>query len=127
MPDGSIQISAMQWSNLTDIADVPKISEEDKEVLAAIRSVLVEHNALGRFGIHLLHKHFEVKEDEILVEYTNVDERTHHIQVEKRTSAAEPDKRIETMWSFTADGATQVCDQQCVYNSGHQNRHYPRP
>jgi len=122
-----VQIAPIQWASLPDIADVPRISDADHECLDAIRDVLIRHNAVGRFGVHLVHKHFDVAPDEVLVEYTDVDERTLHCQVEKRVDDhGESKNRIETMWSFVGDGATRVCDQQCVYNNGHANRHYRR-
>lgn len=127
MPQTAIQMSPMQWSSLPDISDVPALTGSDHETLDAIREVLVRHNAIGRFGVHLMHKHFEVAEDEVLVEYTDVDARTLSCKVEKRTSDAhEPKNRIETMWSFSGEGATRLCDQQCVFNSGHSSRHYSR-
>jgi hypothetical protein len=120
----------MQWASLPDIADVPKLADADHECLDAIRDVLVRHNAIGRFGIHLVHKHFDVAPDEVLVEYADVQARTLSCQVEKRVAEvanpADPASRIETMWSFVGEGATRVCDQQCVYNNGHANRHYSR-
>jgi len=82
---------------------------------------------LGRFGVHLLHKHFDVADDEVLVEYTDVIARTQECRVEKRVSdRVEPSARIETMWSFSGPGALRVCDQQCVNNYGHAPRHYQR-
>ena len=123
----AIKMAPMQWATLPDIADVEGITESDCECIDAIRDVLVQYNAVGRFGIHLVHKHFDVAPDEVLVEYTDIDARTLHCKVEKRMAALASDsKRIETMWSFVGDGATRLCDQQCVYNNGHANRHYRR-
>lgn len=123
----SIQIAPMQWAMLPDIADVPALGEADHTCLDEIRSVLLKHNAIGRFGVHLVHKHFNVAPDEVLVEYTDVDARTLHCQVEKRgLGPLASHQRIETMWSFVGEGASRVCDQQCVYNQGHANRHYRR-
>jgi hypothetical protein len=127
MQTAAIQLATMQWASLPDIADVPKLVDADHECLDAIRDVLLRHNAIGRFGVHLVHKHFEVAPDEVLVEYTDVEARTLNCQVEKRVAKAAFDSnRIETMWSFVGDSATRVCDQQCVYNSGHASRHYQR-
>jgi len=122
-----IQLSPMQWSVLPDITDVPPMSLGDHSVLDAVREVLIQHGALGRFGVHLLHKHFDVADDEVLVEYTDVIARTQECRVEKRVSdRVEPSARIETMWSFSGPGALRVCDQQCVNNYGHAPRHYQR-
>ncbi len=127
MQKSVIQVAPTQWSSLPDIADVPRIDDMDYECLDEIRDVLVRHNAIGRFGVHLVHKHFNVAPDEVLVEYTDIEARTLNCRVEKRMNGdIEPKNRIETMWSFVGDGATRVCDQQCVYNHSHQNRHYKK-
>ena len=123
----TIHLFPMQWSALPDIATVPRLCADDHTVLDAIRDVLVRTGALGRFGVHLLHKHFDVADDEVLVEYTDVEARTQQCRVEKRVSdRGEPHERVETMWSFAGPGAMRVCDQQCVSNWGHNSRHYQR-
>lgn len=123
----TLHLSPMQWATLPDIAHVPRLMADDHAVLDAIRGVLLRHGALGRFGVHLLHKHFDLADDEILVEYTDVEARTQQCRVEKRVSdRAEPHERIETMWSFAGPGALRICDQQCVYNYGHAPKHYQR-
>lgn len=123
----NIQIAPMQWAALPDIADVSRLEETDHACLDEVRTVLLKHKAIGRFGVHLVHKHFDLAPDEVLVEYTDSDARTLQCRVEKRQDDAEiAHDRIETMWSFVGEGATRVCDQQCVYNNGHANRHYRR-
>jgi hypothetical protein len=123
----TFQIAPMQWAALPDIADVPRLDESDHACLDEIRTVLLKHHAIGRFGVHLVHKHFDVAPDEVLVEYTDIDARALHCHVEKRQyNVDSAHNRIETMWSFVGEGAARVCDQQCVYNQGHANRHYRR-
>ena len=39
-------------------------SEKDAVCFKDIREVLIKHNALDRFGMCLIHKHFEMSEDE---------------------------------------------------------------
>lgn len=127
MHSAPVQMACIQWASLPDIAAVPTIGDDDYACLADLRDVLVRHKSLHRFGVHLLHKHFEVADDEVMVEYTDTDARTLQCQVEKRAYVGvDPSNRIETMWSFAGEGATRVCDQQCVYNNGHANRHYRR-
>lgn len=128
MRNETIQMAPMQWASLPDIADVAPLSEQDHACLDAIRDVLIRHQAIGRFGVHLVHKHFDVDADEVLVEYTDINSRELHCKVEQRVGGQQTDhNRIETMWSFVGDKASRVCDQQCVYNNGHANRHYQRP
>jgi hypothetical protein len=125
MQNQSIQFAPTLWASLPDISDVIPIGDADNSCLDEIRDVLIRHNAVGRFGIHLVHKHFDVNEDEVLVEYTDINSRELHCKVEKRLTKQDGN-RIETMWSFIGDKATRVCDQQCVYNYGHTSRHYYR-
>jgi len=79
---------------------------------------------LGKFGVCLLHKHFELAENEIAVEYTDVDSRTSTVIVEpaQQTTAG---KHIETLWRFKQDGpaSVTVCEQKCYYNQGHRAVH----
>lgn len=121
-----IRMAPIQWALLPDDADVPRISAEDHACLDAVCEVLVRFGAVGRFGVHLVHKHFDVAPDEVLVEYTDIDARTLNCGVERRAADMQGHQRIETMWSFVGEGAARVCDQQWVYNSGHANRHYRR-
>ncbi|RYG88609.1 MAG: hypothetical protein EON58_19865, partial [Alphaproteobacteria bacterium] len=76
MQEQTIHMAAMQWASLPDISDVEALSPADHECLDAIRDVLIRHKALGRFGVHLAHRHFDVAADEVLVEYTDIEART---------------------------------------------------
>jgi hypothetical protein len=67
-----------------DITEVKPADAADMGVLAEIQDVLKRHNALGRFGVNLLHQHFDMAKDEIMVEYTDVEARTQTLRVEKR-------------------------------------------
>ena len=71
-----LQIQATQWSELPDVDDVRPISEHDSACLRDLRDVLVQHGALARFGISLLHTHFPVGQDEIMLETTDETTRT---------------------------------------------------
>ena len=58
-------------SDLLDIKEVKPFCEDDKQCLDEIRAVLEKHGNLQRFGITLMHKHFVVQDDEVLVEETD--------------------------------------------------------
>ncbi|HEX8226294.1 MAG TPA: hypothetical protein VF572_00330 [Candidatus Saccharimonadales bacterium] len=51
-----------------DINDVEPFSEADIPCLTEIRSVMEKHGTLGRFAIQLRHQHFELGENEALLE-----------------------------------------------------------
>jgi hypothetical protein len=44
------------------------LGDRDRAVMDEVREVLAKHGALGRFGLTLLHSHFEVAHDEVLAE-----------------------------------------------------------
>jgi len=76
----AINIQPTKWSNFPDVDSVLEFSDDDAHCLRELRDVLKKHDCLERFGITLLHTHFEIGEDEILLETTNVQERTQIIQ-----------------------------------------------
>lgn len=120
-----ITLETIQWTTLRDIDDVSPIGDSDFDVLSKIKDVLVEHGCTNRFGVCLLHKHFEVGDDEVAVEYTNPEARISKIVVEER-SQQPANNTIQTMWRFQEDGRTRlgtVCVQVCHYFLGHKLRH----
>jgi hypothetical protein len=70
MQMGSQQVvmQPLQWKTLKDIDEVRRIDDSDSECLEAIRKVLEKHDCLDRFGVTLLHSHFDVAEDEMMLE-----------------------------------------------------------
>ena len=100
-------------------------SGQDYAVLAEIADVLKRHGYTQRFGVCLLHRHFDVANDEVAMEITDVEARTSIVRVEKRPVADEG-SQLETMWRFRESGDTQlatVCVKQCSYSSGHKQVH----
>jgi hypothetical protein len=118
----SLILETVQWSSLPDINEIERINAADRNVLEEIREVLVRHNHTDRFGICLLHKHFELAENEMAVEYTDVEGRTSTVVVEPK--AADPGF-IETVWRFKVDGPVAVteCVQGCSYSGTHVRVH----
>jgi hypothetical protein len=50
------------------IEDVPPLDDNDLVCLQEIRAVLKKHRKIDRFGVTLLHQHFDLKSGEILME-----------------------------------------------------------
>jgi hypothetical protein len=121
--DQAVVLKPMQWASLPNIEDVPQITDADYNVLREVRSVLERHNAIGRFGINLLHRHFELNPDEILVEYTDEKNRTLTSRVELIGDSEVGEGRIETNWVFERERASVACVGVCVYNQGHRRQH----
>ena len=115
-------LETIQQKRLLDIDEVDPINDTDYEVLEKVRQILNEYNYTDRFGITLLHKHFDVEQDEILMEDTDTENRISTIKVEKGSNQS--GKTIETMWKFGKGvSAATVCVLRCNYNSGHRAYH----
>jgi len=74
----AIDVQMTQWSQFQDVDKVQKSKGE--EWFYELRDVLKKHNALDRFGITLLHKHFDIADDEIMLETTDVENKKFHMR-----------------------------------------------
>jgi hypothetical protein len=52
------------------------LNPDDLECFGEIREVLRRYGKLDRFGIALMHKHFDLNDGESLVETTNIEQRS---------------------------------------------------
>jgi hypothetical protein len=116
------RFSGAPLPSLPDIDEVAPISESDRPCLDEIRAVLAKHGALQRFGIALLHEHFEVTEDEILVETIDVETRTLTSSPEKVAELSEYNT-IETSWRLDDLDAMARCTTACRPASFTESRH----
>lgn len=110
---------------LRDIDEVAPLGPDDQACVDEIRAVLAKHDALQRFGLTLLHDHFPVADDEMLVEEIDVENRI----LMSRPEKIRPDDRvIETSWRL--DDMTgmarcrTVCKSDPVTWTGHSKRHF---
>lgn len=113
---------------LDDVAD---LDQSDRDCFAEIAAVLQRHGKLDRFDLALRHAHFDVADDELLIETNDPISRTLSIEP-YRSDSFPPDTRIrETVWSLHADGATasQRCKQGCFVDlkDNHSTKHVYRP
>lgn len=76
-------VERVQWSTLNDVDVVEPLGEHDHAVLSELRDVLIRHGFTSRFGICLLHRHFDLADDEIAVEDTDVGSRVSTVVVRK--------------------------------------------
>jgi len=95
MSSNPVSLDAIQWSDLRHIADVEPVGERDAACLEEVRAVLEKHGALKRFGLTLLHSHFDLADDEIMLETTDVETREQLIRPVK-LSSIDPEVRIQT-------------------------------
>ncbi len=118
----AITLEVMQWSRLDYIDDVRPIDESDAACLEEIRQVLEKHGALSRFGLTLLHSHFDLADDELMLETTDQQKREHRVRPVKRSwIEAEGFSVQTTVVSFDENGYHQNCG--CApLTSGHAHR-----
>jgi len=95
----ALSISPMQWATIADLHDTPPLNDEDLACMRDIRDVLIRHGKLNRFALHLIHKHFDLADDEILVEYSEASAREQYFRVEKRTATI-VESSIPTTWTL---------------------------
>lgn len=118
-----MQINAMEWGAVNDIDDVVEFNAKDEECFKELRDVLAKHGALDRFGINLIHKHFDLEDDEEMVEFTDHENRMLVIKPMKKTDLAETPVTV-TNWQLCEGEkvARRVCT--CARtNQGHTGGH----
>jgi hypothetical protein len=101
----------------------------DQALFDEIKQVLSKHAALHRFGVVLLHKHFDVHTGERMVEVCDVGDRSLIIQ----PTLEEPkdgETYVQTNWRFDLDDPTssQACFADCLRSGGgkHHETHKKR-
>lgn len=111
---GKIQIMPTHWASLRYMSDVKPLNESDAPCLEEIRRVLEKHGRLERLGVTLLHRHFEVADDEIMVEEINFGDRTLVVRPIKKGTIG---PCVETAWQLNAGDAIQTCAKQHCYST----------
>jgi len=102
------------------IDEVVPWSPLDQALFDELREVLKRHGAASRFGIALLHRHFDVADDEMLIETCDTATRTLTSRPRNRKEL-DGENVVETSWRLDALGAMQVCQGSCVTSPfGHQ-------
>lgn len=118
-----LAVYSLQWSRLNYIDDVRPIGPDDAACLNEIRDVLAKHGCLDRFGVSLLHNHFEVADDEMLLETTDVAKREHWVRPVKKAALKEMGLEAQTtVLRFDDEGYSQNCGC-CRDKHGHTGRH----
>lgn len=102
-----------ELEELPDIDEVAPLSSDDFVCIAEIRKVLEKHDALTRFGVALLHSHFPVAEDEILLERTDVANRVQTVQPVKK-SELKGIKHSGTSWRLDSNSTLMECEHICI-------------
>lgn len=104
-------------NRLTNIEYIQPLNSNDDAVMADLYDVLKKHNALKRFGITLLHEHFLIEENEVLLELTDKVTPTQKIKPFKKSEIEHLDA-IETSWRL--DTGKPIMNCKCVnFANGH--------
>lgn len=118
---------SLLWGEINHIDNVRPIDDEDLPCLNEIFEILKKHNCIDRFGVALLHKHFDLQEDEVLLETTDVAGREQWIRPIKESYLKE--NRIEaqtTLVCYSDAGLSRMC--VCARGpDGHIGRHASTP
>lgn len=111
---------AFQWSKLPRITEIErKLDEGDVQCLREVAAVLRQHGREWRFGVNLLHSHFELSDDEVLLETSDPDDQSLWIRPVTKDEVANDDV-TPTAWCL-ASGEPQM---GCVCkNFGGDHRH----
>jgi|GEM_PF-832563 len=117
-------LTPLLFNFLPHADEVQAINDEDKACFKEIRDVLLKHGKLERFGLTLLHKHFDIQDDEVLIENTDEISRIQTITPMKiKDVEATGESLLETSWSLVDNEAVTRCQRKCVYQGGSHRPH----
>lgn len=118
-----VDVQPMQWKGIIDISETEDFTSRDAACFSELRDVLKKHGCLDKFGISLIHKHFDISPDECLLEHTDLDNRTLTIKPVKQ-STLEPGSTTITMWRLTEGEKVAEIGCRCARGpNGHFGRH----
>jgi hypothetical protein len=114
----------MDWAPLKDIEDVAPLGEADAACMHDLFAVLKRHGKIDRFGVTLLHKHFPMAEDEVLLERTYSADRRLVLEPAK-VGSDDIERSVQTSWALSEEGGQLVrgCYRRCFKNvqGGHSD------
>ena len=114
------------YRGLTDIDDTPDPSQSEREQLERLADFMAKEGMTERFGITLLHDHFPVSDDEILIEFYDAENRTLTTRPCPKTDLAKYTQAPrETQWRWD-NASGLLCLIHCINNGqGHGGTHIP--
>ena len=100
-------MQALQWSTLPRIEHVSgDLDEDDVTCLTAVAAVLKKYGKEWRFGVNFLHSHFDLRDDEVLVETSDPRDQSLWVRPMPRADV-DIDNITVTAWCL-ADGTPQM-------------------
>jgi hypothetical protein len=109
---------------LPTIEEAGQLTDADGVCLDEIREVLRRHNAMSRFGVCLLHQHFDLTPDEVLVE--SCDEETRTLTTKPVLRSSVEGKSLETSWRLDIREPLGRCISYCEIEDGPSGRSHVR-
>ena len=108
----SVTSFAQNVNSLGNIDDIDGRLPNDDVIFAEVREVLRRHGVERKYGLTLLHKHFDIEEDEVMVEFTDIVGRT---QISKPVKVQEISTKslIEVTWRLDDERLMSACDRYC--------------
>lgn len=119
-----LQVAPIQWSSLKNIDAVEPINDGDMPCLIEVRDVLRKHGKLDRFGVTLVHSHFPLTDDEVMLETADEESRTLITKATKRSDTGS--NIVGTMWVLGEGDINTMswCRRYCHDGLfGHSPRH----
>jgi hypothetical protein len=113
-------ITAIQYNSFSDIDDAMHLDASDLICLSEIQELLEAHGKEQRFSIGLIHKHFDLLDNEVLLETCDPVRRTLKCQPVDR-SVLGSGKVVATSWTKDL-GIERGCEKVCPTGDG--DRHY---
>lgn len=107
---------------LPDIDEVEPLNASDQACMEELRSVLERHGALQRFGVTLLHEHFEISADEVMMEYVDKDRRELLTKPVAASGELEVNS-VQTSWRLDSLTSMQRCERYCQQPYGPRGPH----
>lgn len=95
-------MNPLVWNDLPTIDQAAGLDDANERCLEDIRAVIKKHGKTHRFGAFLLHQHFLLSEDELLVEHCDAERRTLTTAPMIATEVFRRDY-TPTMWRFDGE------------------------
>jgi len=120
-----LNVQPTQWASVRDIHDIEHdLSQADIDCLTEVRAALERHGRLERFGVMLLHKHFDIASDECLLETIDTERRE---LIVRPVPKSQLPQAIQTQWRLVDRSPLQWCEAWCNYSGGthhHGHQHH---
>lgn len=111
---------AMEYAQLQNIDEVEPLDELDIVCLEEICQVLARHGRINRFGVALLHNHFSLQDGEMMVEFSDAQNRA-LVTKPMNSKNLDPSRFVQTLWRFD-DVVGRQCVRECNKDaSGYHN------